>query len=124
VKEIVGRGRPADELEGIVLRPGAPTEGLGFVSGHTCVAFALASVLAPYLRPWMRVVAYGLALVVGFARMHVGAHLFLDVVAGAALGCVCGWLWNVVVGVPRTVLEEHGARVVIGRRARHATAGS
>jgi undecaprenyl-diphosphatase len=120
VKGMIGRGRPADELDDIVLRPGAPIEGLGFVSGHTTVAFALASVLAPYLRPWMRVVAYGLAAVVGFARIHVGAHLFLDVVGGAALGCVCGWLWNVVVGVPEVVLQEHGARVVIGRSRRRS----
>ena len=100
VKSVVERGRPADVIEGYVARPGAPLEGLGFVSGHSTVAFALAAVTAPYLPRSGRVAVYGLAGVVGVARIHVGAHLPLDVVGGAALGSLMGWAWNVAVGVP------------------------
>ena len=50
--------------------------------------------------------AYGLAGAVAFARVHLGAHFPLDVVAGAALGYGLGWLWNLAVGVPADVPSE------------------
>jgi undecaprenyl-diphosphatase len=100
VKSVVERGRPAEVIPGYVARPGAPVDGLGFVSGHSTVAFALAAVTAPYLPRSGRVAVYGLAGVVGVARIHVGAHLPLDVVGGAALGSLMGWTWNLAVGVP------------------------
>jgi undecaprenyl-diphosphatase len=100
VKSFVERGRPYDELDRIVTRAGTPTDGLGFVSGHSAVAFALATVVSPYLSRPARVGAFALALVVGGARIHVGAHLPLDVVGGASLGCLVGYLWRLAVGVP------------------------
>ena len=45
VKELVERGRPAAFLEDVIERPA--WEGLGFVSGHAAVAFALATVASP-----------------------------------------------------------------------------
>jgi undecaprenyl-diphosphatase len=99
VKEQVDRGRPFALLVGDV-RVGAPQEGLGYLSGHATVAFALAAVVSPYLSRRARLAAYALAATVAFARVHVGAHFPLDVVAGAALGYGVGWLWNVAVGVP------------------------
>ncbi|MGH2774885.1 MAG: phosphatase PAP2 family protein, partial [Actinomycetota bacterium] len=68
----------------------APAGGAGYVSGHATIAFALATVLHPYLPRGWRVVAWSLAGVVGFARVYVGAHLPLDIVGGAALGCAVG----------------------------------
>src|SRR5512145_89932 len=44
VKEAIQRGRPADLLDHINLRQSEPA-GYGYVSGHTCVAFAWATVL-------------------------------------------------------------------------------
>jgi undecaprenyl-diphosphatase len=79
---------------------GTPFEGLGFVSGHTAVAFAVAAVASPYLDRRGRALAYGLALVVGLARIQVSAHLPLDVVGGAALGYTVGWCWTLLVGRP------------------------
>ena len=99
VKSLVGRARPAEVFPDLV-RDSALRDGLGFISGHTTVAFGLACVVSPYLpRPW-RVAAYGLATTVGVARIVVGAHLPLDVVGGAALGLLLGYLWNLIVGVP------------------------
>jgi len=100
VKVIVERGRPAAELPNVGLRSSAPVEGLGFVSGHTTVAFTLATVLRPYQSPPWRAATAGLAATVAFARVHVGAHLPLDVVGGAALGVLLGSAWNAAVGSP------------------------
>jgi len=100
VKNFVERGRPLDELADVIRRAGTPTDGLGFVSGHSTVAFALATVLSPYLSRPARWAAYGLAATVALARIHVGAHLPLDTVGGAALGCLLGWTYHLIVGVP------------------------
>jgi membrane-associated phospholipid phosphatase len=103
VKDEVQRGRPVSVLDDYVERWGSPTDGLGFVSGHSAVAFALATVLSPYLRrPW-RWTAYGVAAVVAIARIHVAAHFPLDTVGGAALGCLLGWCYHLAVGVPDDV---------------------
>jgi membrane-associated phospholipid phosphatase len=103
VKDGVQRGRPIDLMPEYVSRWGTPTDGLGFVSGHSTVAFALATVLSPYLRrPW-RWAAYGVAGSVALSRIHLAAHFPLDTVGGAALGCLLGWLYHLAVGVPDDV---------------------
>jgi len=104
VKSFVGRARPADVFPDIV-RDSALRDGLGFISGHTTVAFGLACVMSPYLSRYWRVAAYGLATTVGLVRIVVGAHLPLDVVGGAALGLLLGYMWNLIVGVP--VVGDH-----------------
>jgi membrane-associated phospholipid phosphatase len=105
IKELVDRGRPHALLPELERRAGAPTGGLGFLSGHATVAFALAAVVSPYLTRHQRIAAYALAGTVALARVHVGAHFPLDVVAGAALGYGLGWVWNLAVGVPVDVEE-------------------
>jgi membrane-associated phospholipid phosphatase len=100
VKEGIDRGRPGDVLDEIVRRGGTPVDGLGYVSGHSAVAFALATVVSPYLRrPW-RWAGYGVAGVVSLARIHVGAHFPLDTVGGAALGVTLALLYHLAVGIP------------------------
>lgn len=99
VKAQVERGRPSAELPADVVRDTALTEGLGFVSGHSTVAFACAAVLSPYLTRKWRVFGYGLAATVGLSRIVVGAHLPLDVVGGAAQGLALAYGWHTVVGV-------------------------
>ncbi len=92
MKELLGRGRPGAFFDDVDTRGAGAigNEGLGFPSGHTAVAFALASVAYPYLHPRWRVVALALAAAVGFARLYFGAHLPLDVLGGAALGVALG----------------------------------
>ena len=85
VKDIVERGRPLEYLPEINVREGSGT-GLGFVSGHSAVAFATATALMWVLPRWARVVAYVLASLVGIARIIYGVHLPADVVGGACAG--------------------------------------
>jgi undecaprenyl-diphosphatase len=91
VKNGIGRGRPGDLLQDVILRD-APSHGLGFVSGHAAVAAALATVAAAYLGTRWTVVVVVLAALVGFGRIYVGAHLPLDVVGGATMGWAIGSL--------------------------------
>jgi glycosyltransferase 2 family protein len=97
VKAVVERGRPGELLDGIELRERAT--GLGYLSGHTAVAFAVAAVLAPSLpRPW-RPVVYVAAALVGLARIHGGVHLPLDVVGGIGVGLLWGTLTRWALGL-------------------------
>jgi undecaprenyl-diphosphatase len=96
VKDIVERGRPPAFIPDIELHEGDGS-GLGFVSGHTAIAFAVATALVPALPRWGRVVAFALATVVGVSRMVYGMHFPLDVVGGAALGIVIGGAVDLVV---------------------------
>jgi membrane-associated phospholipid phosphatase len=95
VKDIVARGRPLHFIPTIDVREGKGT-GLGFVSGHTAVAFAIATALLPVLSRRGRIVAYSLASIVGLARIVYGVHFPLDVVGGAALGIACGCVVDLV----------------------------
>jgi glycosyltransferase 2 family protein len=116
VKEFVQRGRPQTLLDGVNIL-GEPARGLGYVSGHSAVAVALATVASPYLGRRARRVAWILAGCVCLARMYVGSHLPFDVVGGAALGWAAGSLVLFVLGAPdprpsperlRKVLADHG----------------
>jgi membrane-associated phospholipid phosphatase len=100
LKNAVERGRPFEMVDEFADRFGTPYEGLGFVSGHSAVAFTMAAVLSPYLTRRQRVAVYGVACVVGLARIQVSAHLPLDVIGGAALGYALANVWNLAVGVP------------------------
>jgi membrane-associated phospholipid phosphatase len=99
VKGFVVRGRPASLLHDAVLR-GAPAGGRGYVSGHAAVVTLLCVLAWPYLRPWARGVAVGLAVFVCLARVYVAAHLPLDVIGGAALGLAVGGLGLLLFGRP------------------------
>ena len=105
VKNLVSRGRPAALLADVKLREKA--SGVGYVSGHTAVAFALAAVLAPSIPRAWRPAAFGLASVVGVARMYSGAHLPLDVAGGAGLGLLIGTLCRWAFGLGGEGLPVH-----------------
>lgn len=89
VKELIQRGRPDALLHDVVLR-GDAAAGFGFVSGHSAVAAALATVAAIYLPMRGKVLVWVLAGLVGIARVYVGAHLPLDVAGGLAMGWAIG----------------------------------
>jgi glycosyltransferase 2 family protein len=99
IKDLVGRGRPADLLAEVHLR-GGQDSGLGFVSGHAAVAVAIATLVAPYLGRRFRWIAVTVAFGVCVSRLYVGVHLPLDVVGGAALGWAAGSLVHLLLGAP------------------------
>jgi membrane-associated phospholipid phosphatase len=84
LKDLAERGRPV----GVRLRD--TSDGFGYTSTHTAVAFALATVVAPLVPARWRWVPWAAAVVVGWARMHVGVHFPVDLVGGALVGVAIG----------------------------------
>ena len=113
IKELVGRGRPSALLTDVNLAYDVPTTGIGFPSGHAVVVFTLGVVFSPYVPRWLRWTIYGLGLVVVFTRVYVGAHMPLDMVAGAAFGIMIGSVVNLVSGIradrarPEAIAERY-----------------
>jgi undecaprenyl-diphosphatase len=88
VKHVAARARPVDVLARVRVRERAT--GLGYVSGHSAVAFALAAVLVAECPGAWRVVPLTLAGTVAIGRVYAGVHLPLDVVGGVGLGILAG----------------------------------
>src|SRR6266700_369630 len=102
-------GRPATLLDDVHLR-NAPAHGLGFVSGHVAVISALVVIAWPYLSRRWRTITVLVAVLVALARVHVGAHLPLDVVGGAGLGIAVAGLVRLALGRPTGAAPKRAGR--------------
>lgn len=98
LKEFVGRIRPCHEerLIGLMkLRVGYCPESGSFTSSHAVNHFGLAAffffTLKPYLRKWCWLF-FLWAFVICYAQVYVGVHYPGDVLGGALLGLLLGWL--------------------------------
>jgi membrane-associated phospholipid phosphatase len=84
LKALLGRERPDESDGATVFRPLRATDA-SFPSGHASASFAVAHSLAsgyPKQKPWF----YGVASLVGVARVRARRHFASDVFAGAAVG--------------------------------------
>jgi membrane-associated phospholipid phosphatase len=99
VKFLVNRSRPFIHLTQARIL-GFRAIGRSFPSGHTSQAFFMATLVSQHFHAnaWVVFVLYALALTVGITRMYVGAHYPRDVIAGAILGSVWGFLGVIVEG--------------------------
>ncbi len=89
LKVVAGRSRPDDDKGTHDFHPFHG--GQSFPSGHTTQAFALASVISEHAdRPWVSALSYGLAGLVGLARVEQRKHFVSDVVAGGLIGTFVG----------------------------------
>ncbi len=89
LKYTIGRKRPDQDSNPHKFSPFSGDDS--FPSGHTTQAFAVASVIAEhYESPFVKIGSYGVASLVGYARMKRKAHWASDVLAGALIGTVVG----------------------------------
>ena len=113
------RPRPFVALHFVPLYPHAPNNS--FPSSLTAFA-AVAAVVG--VLAWGRlglVFVVGM-VVVGFGCVYVGVHYTTDVIAGAALGAVCGAITWLITGLPPVAraLSALERRLPLGRRYQRA----
>lgn len=95
LKPLVARPRPCDidpTVELLIPHP----EGYSFPSGHTGASFAAASALF-FGKNRFQIPALILAALIGFSRLYLYVHYPTDVLAGALVGIMLGWLGNMLV---------------------------
>jgi membrane-associated phospholipid phosphatase len=104
VKQLVERERPGTSVcdldETCANFRDVPLAGLSFVSGHAIIAWAVATLLWPYLPGRWRWVPVAVAVLNSIARVYLGAHNPLDVVGGGAIGVALGAALTMLVGSP------------------------
>lgn len=85
LKTVLGRERPLGNEGAFDFDPGHFDRA--FPSGHTAMAFAMATSLADDVHPtWAKLGLYGLATGVAVSRVYQQQHWVSDVFGGAALG--------------------------------------
>lgn len=93
LKPLVGRARPSSSLAAHDFRPFSSQDA--WPSGHTAVAFALATSVGDELRsPPARILLYGAATLTGWSRVNDNRHWVTDVAAGALVGVASARLMN------------------------------
>ncbi len=95
LKVLFGRHRPYQDVPPNSKRWTGPFGSLDFnsmPSGHTTVAFSVATVFASVYKdkPWVGVLSYGIATGVALSRLNDDKHWASDVFIGAALGFAVG----------------------------------
>ncbi|MFA5032417.1 MAG: phosphatase PAP2 family protein [bacterium] len=91
-KRVAGRIRPYNSVSSNNwMGPTLSGGELSFPSGHTSTAFALASVVSDlYDNKWIDFIAYGTAVLGGWARINNNQHWTSDVFMGAVIGISVG----------------------------------
>lgn len=87
IKYSVMRFRP-HELAGAILRQDPGMSGAtdpSFPSGHTAIAFMIATFLSARYPKWS-ILFYFLACLIGITRIYLGLHYPSDVIVGAIIG--------------------------------------
>ncbi len=112
LKHLIGRPRPRfAHQEAWEYGPSWQVGLDAFPSGHAAASFAVAAVLARYF-PKSAGLWFGAAFFVGAARVVRGSHFPTDVLGGAVLGFLIGYVWarplrewrsNVVQALPQTL---------------------
>lgn len=102
-KPVFHRLRPCynPDLQNLIHLPKGLAGGkYGFVSSHAANTFGVAAFLSPALRryrPWQAVALFAWATLASYTRIYIGYHYPGDILCGALLGVVVGWVcWRLL----------------------------
>ena len=88
LKNAVDRVRPYDLFDWIQVRIVKPKDG-SFPSGHCMSTFAFATALVFVYKKW-GIAALVFGVFMAFSRLYFQVHFLTDVLAGVAVGILCG----------------------------------
>ncbi len=97
-KPLFHRLRPCyniDFQDLIYLPKGLAGGRYGFVSSHAANTFSISAFMTPVLskyRPWAAITLFLWAFISSYSRIYIGYHYPGDILAGAALGALVGFL--------------------------------
>lgn len=96
LKPVVARPRPWLDVEGLIHLM-SESDYSSFPSGHATAAFAFACALLFGAKDkWMKWASMVVAVLMGLSRLYIGVHYPTDVVGGALVGILSGWLaWQI-----------------------------
>ena len=106
LKHLIGRPRPKFVHAGDWQMSMSLASGLdSFPSGHSTASFAIATVLAKRFPMWGPL-CLAIAVFVGISRLLRGSHFLTDVIGGAVLGILSGYVATAPFTQWRTSLQE------------------
>lgn len=106
LKPFVARIRPCDVNTAVQLLIERPLD-YSFPSGHTTSSLAAASALY-FSRKKLWIPAVILAGLIAFSRLYLYVHYPTDVLAGALLGIMIGWIGSILANILADKLYAHG----------------
>lgn len=95
LKHLVQRVRPSADIPEVNLLIAKPLS-YSFPSGHTTSSFAVAGVLAKYLKKYS-LGFLGLASLIAFSRLYLYVHYPTDVLAGIVIGLMCSKIVFIII---------------------------
>jgi len=113
IKNYVKRTRPCnlESLEVKMIERIRCSNGYSFTSSHATNHFALATFLFLTLGSYLYICRWPIlvwAAIVSFAQVYVGVHFPLDILFGAILGTIIGWV--------TAQLQEHWQAILVSKQ--------
>jgi membrane-associated phospholipid phosphatase len=111
IKNTIQRLRPCNDpsLVGMVRNIVGCGKGYSFVSAHATNHFAIAVFFSILFKPyfkWTWLIALPWAALIAFSQIYVGVHYPLDVICGALLGSLLGYVAGTIIIHKLTTLHD------------------
>lgn len=93
IKKLVQRPRPFQITETSTILKSTAKKNRSFYSNHASNTFTAAAYLSAFF-PAGQILLFAAASVIALTRVHVGVHYPSDILTGALVGILWGWLFS------------------------------